>query len=220
MGKEKDIHNNLQQPLDNKMARYIAALALIGAVLADGGSHASHGAAADTGSYAAPQSSYGSPQQDYAAPQQSYDAPQYAAPAYEQPQETYGAPAVAYESYQSPDYASAEGALDTIDGFDLSKLTELLPLFIAVFAAIIIAQIFAPLFAALFGAKVGLLGGIFSPLGQAKFDVINAILAPFNLVLGNVGTCTAATFGTGRSINDIGVVEMIDIANNMYNALN
>ena len=88
--------------------------------------------------------------------------------------------------------------------------------FIAVFAAIIIAQIFAPLFAALFGAKVGLLGGIFSPLGQAKFDVINAILAPFNLVLGNVGTCTAATFG-GRSIDDIGVVEMIDIANNMYN---
>merc|ERR1712111_132550 len=206
MGKEKDIHNNLQQPLDNKMARYIAALALIGAVLADGGSHASHGAAADTGSYAAPQSSYGSPQQDYAAPQQSHDAPQYAAPAYEQPQETYGAPAVGYESYQSPDYASAEGALDTIDGFDLSKLTELLPLFIAVFAAII-------------GAKVGLLGGIFSPLGQAKFDVINAILAPFNLVLGNVGTCTAATFG-GRSIDDIGVVEMIDIANNMYNALN
>merc|ERR1712227_83087 len=188
--------------LDNKMARYIAALALIGAVLADGGSHASHGAAADTGSYAAPQSSYGSPQQDYAAPQQSYDAPQYAAPAYEQPQETYGAPAVGYESYQSPDYASAEGALDTIDGFDLSKLTEFLPLFIAVFAA-----------------KVGLLGGIFSPLGQAKFDVINAILAPFNLVLGNVGTCTAATF-SGRSIDDIGVVEMIDIANNMYNALN
>merc|ERR1711963_807439 len=209
---EKDIHNNLQQPLDNKMARYIAALALIGAVLADGGSHASHGAAADTGSYAAPQSSYGSPQQDYAAPQ-------YAAPAYEQPQETYGAPAVGYESYQSPDYASAEGALDTIDGFYFSKLTELLPLFIAVFAAIIIAQIFAPLFAALFGAKVGLLGGIFSPLGQAKFDVINAILAPFNLVLGNVGTCTAATF-SGRSIDDIGVVEMIDIANNMYNALN
>merc|ERR1719410_1963718 len=124
--------------------------------------------------------------------------------AYEQPQESYGAP-VAYESYDTPSYEG--GALDTVDGFDLSKLTELLPLFI-------------PLFAAIFGAKAGLLGGIFSPLGQAKFDLINVILAPFNLVLGNVGTCTPATFGSGRSFNDIDVLTMLDMANNMYNVLN
>ena len=198
------------------MARYIAALALIGAVLADGGSHASHGAVADPGTYAAPSSGYGSPQQDYAAPANDYAAPAYSAPAYEQPQESYGAP-VAYETYDTPSYDG--GVLDTVDGFDLSKLTELLPLFIAVFAAIIIAQIFAPLFAAIFGAKAGLLGGIFSPLGQAKFDVINALLAPFQLVLGNTGACAPATFpptGLGRSFGDIDVLTMIEMAQNVY----
>jgi hypothetical protein len=201
------------------MAKYIAALALIGAVLADGGSHASHGAVADPGAYAAPSSGYGSPQQDYAAPANDYAAPAYSAPTYEQPQETYGAPAVAYESYDAPAY-SAEGALDTIDGFDLSKLTELLPLFIAVFAAIIIAQIFAPLFAALFGAKASLLGSIVQPFGQGKLDIINVVLNPFNLVLGNVGTCTPAVWGKRSFSDGIDVLQMIEVGQNLYNALN
>ena len=197
------------------MAKYVAALALIGAVLADGGSHASHGAVADAGAYAPPSTGYGSPQQDYAAPANDYAAPAYSAPTYEQPQETYGAPAVAYESYDAPAY-SGEGVLDTVDGFDLSKLTELLPLFIAVFAAIIIAQIFAPLFAALFGAKATFLGGIFQPLGQGKFDLINVILEPFDLKLGNVANCQNAVF-PGRSFgSDFDVLKMIELGQNLY----
>merc|ERR1712073_222907 len=109
------------------MARYIAALALLGAVLADGTGHS------------APAASYGAP---------SYEEPSYAAPA---------------ASYGAPSY----GAADTVDGFDLSKILDLLPLFIAVFAAIILAQLIAPLFGVLFNAKVGLLGGIINPFGQA-----------------------------------------------------
>merc|ERR1712045_175351 len=108
------------------MARYIAALALLGAVLADGTGHS--------------------------APAPSYDTPSYDAPA-----TGYAEPSAAgYESYDAPSY----GAADTVDGFDLSKILDLLPLFIAVFAAIILAQLIAPLFGVLFNAKVGLLGGI------------------------------------------------------------
>merc|ERR1712242_457446 len=97
-----------------------------------------------------------------------------------------------YEGYE----ASAPAA--TIDGFDLDKITELIPLFI--------------------GAKVGLLGGIFAPLGQVKADLINAILNPLGFALGNAGaTCTNAVIPTGRSLNSgFDVMTMIEIAQNIY----
>merc|ERR1712038_525695 len=201
MGKEKDIHTTTH--LRNTMARYIAALAFVGAVIADGGNHVDSG-------YAAPQSAYASPTNDYAAPAQTYE-PSYNPPTYEEPQTyEYSAPGVSYEG----------GQLDTVDGFDLSKFTELIPLFIAVFAAIIIAQLVAPLFAVLFGAKVGLLGGIFAPLQGAKIALIQAILAPFNLVLGlNDGTCTPISRSFEARSMDFDVMTMIDVARNVYEAL-
>merc|ERR1712038_1723067 len=174
------------------MNKFIVAVALFGVVMGDGGSH--HAPAAHDSGYAAPADAYASPAAEYAAPS-----------AYEAPAAAYGAPA------------------DSLD-FDLSQLTELLPLFIAVFAAIIIAQLVAPLFGALFGAKVALFGGIFNPLGQLKFDAINAILNPFGFsfascdgTTGRVCTTINAQF-MGRSFSDIGILDMIDAANSLYNA--
>ena len=46
------------------MARYVAAIAFLGAVLADGGQHAAPSASG----YAAPASSYDAPAASYAAP--------------------------------------------------------------------------------------------------------------------------------------------------------
>jgi len=201
------------------MNKFIVAVALFGAVMGDGTGHHAAPAASASG-YAAPADAYASP------------AAEYAAPSYEAPAASYGAPAAEYDyaapaqEYAATGYeAAATGygpPADTLEGFDLSQLTELIPLFIAVFAAIIIAQLVAPLFGALFGAKVGLFGGIFTPLGQVKFDVINAILNPFNLQLANCvaanGVCTSnATFG--RSFNDLNVLEMIEAANAVYGAL-
>jgi hypothetical protein len=192
------------------MNGYVAALAFIGAAMADGVGHSSSGSG-----YAAPASSYASPSNDYAAPQASYGAPSYEQPAqtYEEPSASYG-----YEQEYAPSY-SAEGAVLDSAGFDLDKITELIPLFIAVFAAIIIAQLVAPLFATLFGAKVTLLSGIFGPLVGAKVGVINAILNPFDLGLCNAACNAAATPRNARSLSDIDVLDMIDIAQNMYNAI-
>ena len=107
-----------------------------------------------------------------------------------------------------------------VDGFDLSKFTELIPLFIAVFAAIIIAQLVAPLFAVLFGAKVGLLGGLFAPLQGAKIALIQAILAPFGLVLGaNDGTCTAISRSFEARSMDFDALKMIEVARNVYEGM-
>merc|ERR1712223_1626618 len=156
----RETHNISRITILN-MNKFIVAVALFGAVMGDGGSH--HAPAAHDSGYAAPADAYASPAAEYAAPS-AYEAPaaSYGAPTYEQ---EYAAPAYEPTSYE----ASAPAyALD----FDLSQLTELLPLFIAVFAAIIIAQLVAPLFGALFGAKVALSGGIFNPLGQLKFDAI------------------------------------------------
>merc|ERR1711981_493742 len=143
-------------------------------------------------------SAYAAPQGGYAAPSAAY-AP--AAPSgYGAPDSGYGAPAAEYtsDSYEQP-YDSYEAAAD--DGgdlFDLSKILELLPLFLAVFAAIIVAQLFAPLLGVLFNAKVGLLGGVLGPLGGIKINAINAILAPFGLTLCNVGPPLTQAMG-GRS---------------------
>merc|ERR1711953_1050373 len=155
------------------MARYIAALALLGAVLADGTGHS--------------------------APAASHGAPSYEAPSYDAPATGYAEPSAAgYESYDAPSY----GAADTVDGFDLSKILDLLPLFIAVFAAIILAQLIAPLFGVLFNAKVGLLGGIINPFGQAKIDLINMVLIPLGYQICNSnGTCPAVW--NGRSLNTL-----------------
>merc|ERR1711941_66837 len=168
------------------MARYITALALLGAVLADGTGHS------------APASSYG-------------------APSYEEPSDA------GYESYDAPSY----GAANTVDGFDLSKILDLLPLFIAVFAAIILAQLIAPLFGVLFNAKVGLLGGIINPFGQAKIDLINMVLIPLGYQICNSnGTCPAVW--NGRSLNtlttltdgEFSIMNALEIAEKLYGAHN
>jgi len=198
------------------MNKFIVAVALFGAVMGDGTGHGHSAPAASASGYAAPADAYASPAAEYAAP--SYEAPQaaYGAPSYEQ---EYAAPA--YEAaptgydYNAP---AAEG-LD----FDLSQLTELLPLFVAVFAAIIVAQLVAPLFGALFGAKVALFGGIFNPLGQIKFDIVNALLNPLSLQVANCtptsGACTGnATFGK-RSLDSLNVIDMIEAASQIYSAM-
>merc|ERR1712179_861275 len=159
-------------------------------------------ALADDSAYAAPSASYSAADSGYAAPQAGYGAPSV----------EYGAPDNSYAAPSSYDAA----------GFDLSKITELLPLFLAVFAAIIVAQLFAPLLGALFGAKLNLASGILAPLSTAKIDLINAILNPFNLVLGNVGTCTPA--GSPRGLDSASlnfspdsVLNMLMKANEIYN---
>merc|ERR1711876_152006 len=173
------------------MARYIAALALLGAVLADGTGHS------------APAASYGAP---------SYEAP---ATGYAEPS------AAGYESYDAPSY----GAADTVDGFDLSKILDLLPLFIAVFAAIILAQLIAPLFGVLLNAKVGLLGGIINPFGQAKIDLINLVLVPLGYQICNSdGTCPAVWRGrslttlTTLTDGEFSIMNALEIAEKLYGA--
>lgn len=203
------------------MNKFIVAVVLFGAVLGDGGHHAP---APATGSgYAAPQDAYASPAAEYAAP--SYEAPasSYGAPTYEQ---EYAAPAyepaTGYE-VSAPAYGApaADAGLD----FDLSKLTELLPLFVAVFAAIIIAQLVAPLFGMIFNAKLGIFGGIFAPLAQTKVNIANLFLNPFNIAIADCtpanpanGICAnnAVNVGQGRSFNDFNVIDMIDMAAKIY----
>ena len=146
-------------------------------------------------------SAYAAPQGGYAAPSAAY-AP--SAPAgYGAPDSGYGAPAAEYtsDSYEQPYDSYEADAVDGGDLFDLSKILELLPLFLAVFAAIIVAQLFAPLLGVLFNAKVGLLGGVLGPLGGIKIGAINAILAPFNLALCTLPAVAggALTLARGRS---------------------
>jgi len=201
------------------MNKFIVAVALFGAVMGDGTGHGHSAPAASASGYAAPADAYASPAAEYAAP--SYEAPaaSYGAPTYEQ---EYAAPAyeAAPTGYDSGYGAPATEGLD----FDLSQLTELLPLFVAVFAAIIVAQLVAPLFGALFGAKVALFGGIFNPLGQVKFDIVNAILNAFSLQVANCvptnGACTGnAVFNAGRSLESLNAIEMIEAASNIWEAM-
>jgi len=201
------------------MNKFIVAVVLFGAVMGDGGHHAP--APASASGYAAPQDAYASPAAEYAAPAYEAPASSYGAPTYEQ---EYAAPAYeAATGYEvsAPSYGAPADGLD----FDLSKLTELLPLFIAVFAAIIIAQLVAPLFGMLFGAKVGLLGGIFNPLIQTKSDLVNLVLNPFNLALANCAAggntpCANNAVGLGRSLDEFGVIDMIEAAHTLYTAYN
>jgi hypothetical protein len=200
------------------MNKFIVAVALFGAVMGDGTGHGHSAPAASASGYAAPADAYASPAAEYAAP--SYEAPaaSYGAPTYEQ---EYAAPA--YEAAPTG-YDSGYGvpAAEGLD-FDLSQLTELLPLFVAVFAAIIVAQLVAPLFGALFGAKVALFGGIFNPLGQIKFDLINAILNPLSLQVANCvpanGACTGNANFAPRSLDSLNVIDMIEAASSIYSAM-
>lgn len=160
------------------MAKYLIALACVACVIAD-----DSGYNAPSGGYASPAGGYGAPEQAYAQPSApaGYDAPQTGYEA------GYDAPQAGYEAA-----ADAGGDL-----FDLSKILELLPLFLAVFAAIIVAQLFAPLLGMLFGAKINLANGLLAPLGDAKIGLINGVLAPFNLAV-----CTIAPLAVaGRSLD-------------------
>ena len=173
------------------MARYLVlAFAMIGAAMCD-----------DSG-YAAPASSYGAPS--------NYGAP--TAPA--APSDSYG-----FTGYEQPGYTAPAAADDGGDLFNLDKILELVPFFLAVFAAIIVAQLFAPLLGVLFDAKVGLL----APFGNAKIDLINAILTPFNLSLCSVaadGTLSVA--GTGREFSsgfNLSPAVVDTVANLVFSAL-
>merc|ERR1711874_428327 len=212
----RETHNISRITILN-MNKFIVAVALFGAVMGDGGSH--HAPAAHDSGYAAPADAYASPAAEYAAPT-AYEAPaaSYGAPTYEQ---EYAAPAYEPTAYEAS--APAYGApADTLD-FDLSQITELIPLFIAVFAAIIVAQLVAPLFGALFGAKVALFGGIFNPLGQIKFDLLNAILNPLSLQVANCvpanGACTGNANFAPRSLDSLNVIDMIEAASPIYSAM-
>lgn len=153
------------------MAKYLIALACVACVIAD-----------DSG-YNAPSGGYASPAGGYGAPETAYAQP--SAPA------GYDAPQTGYEaSYDAPAYEAAADAGG--DLFDLSKILELLPLFLAVFAAIIVAQLFAPLLGMLFGAKLNLANGLLAPLGSAKIGLINGVLAPFNLAICTINPLAVA----------------------------
>merc|ERR1712045_502671 len=176
------------------MNKFIVAVALFGAVMGDGTGHSHTAPAASASGYAAPADAYASPAAEYAAP--SYEAPaaSYGAPSYEQEYAApaYEASATGYEGYAAP----ADAGLD----FDLSQLTELIPLFVAVF------------------------GGIFNPLGQLKFDVINAILNPLGYAVANCtpsGTTPCGNNATfmARSLDSLNVIDMIDAAAKIYEAV-
>merc|ERR1712027_23247 len=156
--------------------------------------------AASPVSYDAPTSAYGAPSAEYGAPSDAYGAPQ-------QYNEATG-----YESYD----ATAEDS----QLFDLSNLSAYIPFFLAIFAAIIVAQIFGPLLGTLFGAKLDLAQSLLDPVGQVKIDIANAILAPFDLVLGDIDTCTAASgrdIGTNWNMSPENVLTMIYKASEIYN---
>jgi len=118
----------------------------------------------------------------YSAPQTGYGAP---SDGYGPPADVYGAPDT---GYTAPEYGGATGPSYTATGsggdlFDLAKLEELAPLFLAVFAAIILANLLGPLFTALLGLKAGLVTPLLGPIGDAKGSLVNIILGFFGLQL-------------------------------------
>ena len=118
------------------------------------------------------------------AQQASYGAPStgYASPDYAEPQAGYGASAGG--SYDYGNYDQGFVATQEDGGLDLSKLGELIPLFLVVFAAIILAQMFSPLLTGIMTLLVGIL-----PMALSiKVPLVNALLAPFGLQLCNVTT--------------------------------
>jgi len=97
------------------------------------------------------------------------------------------------------DYGNYDGgyvATQEDGGLDLSKLGELIPLFLVVFAAIILAQMFSPLLTGILALFTGILPMALS----VKAPIINAILNPLGLQL-----CDLATppMPVGRSFDSI-----------------
>lgn len=150
--------------------RSAVILSVLGVVLSDNSGY---------GAPAAAQSGYGAPSSGYGAPSSGYDA---------------GATSYDYSGYDS--YAVEDGG----DAFDLGKLEELLPLFLAVLAAIILAQLLSPLLSQLLVVLVGIL-----PMAlNIKAPIVNAILAPFSLTLCDPAGPTQ--FPTaGRSFEEYGL---------------
>jgi len=152
----------------------------------------------------------------YSAPE-----PQYA-PA---PDSGYGAPTSTGGGYDAPSYGGGGGYDDYSVGyeeeskFDLSKLEELLPLFLAIIVAIIAAQLLSPLLSQLMVLLVGIL-----PMAlNIKAPIINMLLAPFDLglctpVVGGVPTlfpATARSFAESAGITE----DMAQIVSDTYNTI-
>lgn len=200
----------------------LSLLVLTGGALAD---QSSYGAAGN--SYAAPaaQNSYAAPAagNSYAAPaaQNSYAAPaaqnNYAAPAQSQsgygaPSGTgggsYAAPAVSYSTGSGPsaggydDYGgSSYGAPATGTGEEGGvgfSLEEIIPLFLVVLAAVILAGLLGPLFSQFLMLLVALAPAALN----VKAPIVNAILAPFNLILCQTDPANPPVAVTGRSFDE------------------
>merc|ERR1712066_40877 len=145
------------------------------------------------------QGQYGVPDSGYDAPSASYDSgSSYAAPT---GGSGYSAPSASYDygGYDQGGYAATQED----GGLDLSKLTDLIPIFVVVFAAIILAQLIAPLFSQLFGLILAIIPGTLS----FKAPLINALIAPFNLQLCTTDNPPVA-FPTSRgfSSRDLGQI--------------
>merc|ERR1712184_137760 len=125
-------------------------------------------------------------QAQYGVPDTGYDS-SYAAPT----GTGYSAPSASYDyGYDQGGYGTAQE-----EGLDLSKLTDLIPVFVVVFAAIILAQLIAPLFTSLFTLIVAIIPGTLS----FKAPIINALLNTFNLQLCTTADPPVAFPGSRRS---------------------
>ena len=133
-------------------------------------------------------------QASYGAPSTGYDSASYSAPgdSYAEPQASYGATGGGYNDYGN--YDGGYVATQEDGGLDLSKLGELIPLFLVVFAAIILAQMFSPLLTGI----LALLTGILPMALDIKAPIINALLMPFGLQLCD----TAGNPFPGRAFQD------------------
>lgn len=199
----------------------LSLLVLTGGVLAeaDQSSYAaagnSYAAPAQQNSYAAPAAgnSYAAPaaQNNYAAPaaQNSYAAPAPSQSGYGAPTggSSYQAPAVSYPSasgYESPDYydSSSYGAPQATgtgeEGGVGFSLEEIIPLFLVVLAAVVLAGLLGPLFSQFLMLFVALAPAALN----VKAPIVNAILAPFNLILCATSATGTPTPVTGRSFDE------------------
>lgn len=189
------------------MAKYlIAVLALASLCLADDAY-----APPAAGGYAAPSGGYGAPDPGYGAPETGYGVDTGYAVEYS-PQPSYGGGGGGYDD------GGAAGK------FDLSSLTEVLPLFLAVFAAIILTSILSPIIMAILGAfMIPDLSGILGGFGNAKICLINAILAPLGLQICNTdATPMSACDSKKRSLETAYGLnpDLVDsMATLMYNAI-
>merc|ERR1711913_171662 len=113
-------------------------------------------------------------------------------------QAQYGVPDTGYDyGYDQAGYGTAQE-----EGLDLSKLTDLIPVFVVVFAAIILAQLVAPLFTSLLALVVAVIPGA---LGF-KVPIINALLNPFQLQLCDLATPPNPAMGRSFTSRDMGSI--------------